>query len=52
MQLFLLKSILASVFLAAGLVAVISMLTLMGKTERKINATFLRRVHNSSLITA
>lgn len=39
------KSILAIFFLAVGLTAVICMLTLMGSTERKISATFLRRTH-------
>lgn len=45
---FLLKSILASVFLLAGIIAVICMLTLMGKTERKIGTTFLRRTHKGA----
>ena len=39
------KSILAIFFLAVGLTAVICMLTLMGRTQRKISATFLRRTH-------
>ena len=39
------KSILAIFFLAAGLTAVICMLTLMGRAERKINATLLRGLH-------
>lgn len=39
------KSILAILFLAVGLIAVICMLTLMGRAERKIGATFLRRTH-------
>ena len=42
------KSIVAIFFLAAGLVAVICMLTLMGRTERKISATFLRRLHKGA----
>lgn len=42
------KSILAIFLLTVGLVAVISMLTLMGRTERKINATFLRRLHKGA----
>lgn len=42
------KSILAIFFLTVGLVAVISMLTLMGKAERKISATFLRRLHKGA----
>jgi len=39
------KAILAIFFLAVGLTAVICMLTLMGRAERKISATFLRRTH-------
>jgi cytochrome c2 len=39
------KSILAIFFLAVGLTAVICMLALMGRAERKISATFLRRTH-------
>ena len=42
------KSIVAIFFLVAGLVAVICMLTLMGKAERKISATFLRRTHKGA----
>jgi cytochrome c2 len=45
MSLFHFKSILAVFFLLAGLIAVISMLTLMGRAERKISAIFLRRTH-------
>jgi len=45
MSLFLFKSLLAIIFLVAGVIAVICMFTLMGKTERKISATFLRRMH-------
>jgi len=45
MSFFLLKSILATVFLLAGIIAVICMFSLMGKTERKVSATFLRRTH-------
>jgi hypothetical protein len=48
MSFFLLKSILATVFLLAGIVAVICMFSLMGKTERKVSATFLRRMHKGS----
>lgn len=48
MPFFLFKSILASVFLLAGIIAVICMLTLMGKAERKISATFLRRMHKGA----
>lgn len=39
------KSVVAVFFLLLGLVAVICMLTLMGRAERKIGATFLRRLH-------
>jgi mono/diheme cytochrome c family protein len=39
------KSILAIFFLAVGLTAVICMLALMGRAERKISATFLSRTH-------
>ena len=45
MPFFLFKSILALIFLVAGAIAVICMFALMGKTERKISATFLRRMH-------
>lgn len=45
MSFFLVKSILAVFFLLAGLIAVISMLTLMGRTERKISANLLRKTH-------
>jgi mono/diheme cytochrome c family protein len=45
MSLFLFKSLLALIFLVAGVIAVICMFALMGKTERKISATFLRRMH-------
>jgi mono/diheme cytochrome c family protein len=39
------KSILAVIFLAIGLITVISMLTFMGRSEKKISAVFLRRTH-------
>ncbi|MGB2981384.1 MAG: cytochrome c [Candidatus Zixiibacteriota bacterium] len=39
------KSVVAVFFLLLGLVAVICMLTLMGRAERKIGATLLRRLH-------
>lgn len=45
MSFFMIKSILAIFFLIAGLIAVICMLTLMGKTERKISAQLLRKMH-------
>jgi len=45
MSLFHIKSILAIFFLLAGLVAILCMLALMGRAERKISAVFLRRAH-------
>jgi cytochrome c2 len=48
MSLFMIKSILAIFFILAAFIATFSMLTLMGKTERKTSATFLRRMHKSS----
>lgn len=42
------KSVLAIFFLSFGLIAVICMLTLMGKAERKTSATFLRRLHKAA----
>jgi cytochrome c2 len=45
MSLFDIKSILAIFFILAGLVAVLCMLALMGRAERKISAVFLRRTH-------
>jgi cytochrome c2 len=39
------KSILATVFLAAGLVATLLMLALMGRAERKVSPVVLRRLH-------
>ncbi len=42
------KSVVAIFFLAAGLIAVMCMLTLMGRDERKISATFLRRLHKGA----
>ncbi|NIM91546.1 MAG: c-type cytochrome [Candidatus Aminicenantes bacterium] len=45
MSLFLFKSFLAIIFLLAGVIAVICMFALMGKTKRKISDTFLRRMH-------
>jgi cytochrome c2 len=42
------KSVVAVFFLLFGLVAVLCMLTLMGRAERKIGATFLRRLHKTS----
>ena len=48
MQSVYIKSILALFFLAAGVTAVICMFTLMGRAERKISATFLRRTHKAA----
>lgn len=48
MSLFLIKSILGIFFLLAGLIAVICMLTLMGRAERKISANLLRKMHKGS----
>lgn len=48
MSLFLIKSIMAIFFLLAALVAIICMLNLMGRTERKISATLLRRMHKGA----
>lgn len=45
MSSFLFKSILALIFLVTGLLALFCMLILMGQTNRKINATFLRKAH-------
>jgi cytochrome c2 len=39
------KSVVAVLFLLVGLVAVLCMLTLMGRAERKIGGTLLRRLH-------
>ena len=48
MSLFLIKSILSIIFLLSGLVAIICMLTQMGKAEKKISAAFLRKMHKIS----
>ena len=48
MSLFLIKSILGIIFLLSGLVAIICMLTLLGKTEKKVSAVFLRKTHKTS----
>lgn len=48
MDLFLFKSILAVVFFVAALTAVISMLTLMGRQEKKISSQSLRRIHRAA----
>jgi cytochrome c len=48
MSIFLLKSLLALFFLLAAFAAVLTMLSLMGKTERKLSAHFLRRLHKGA----
>ena len=48
MSIFLLKSILALFFLLTAFVAVLTMLSLMGKTERKLSANLLRKLHKSA----
>ncbi len=45
MSFFMLKSILAVFFILAALIAVICMLSLMGKAERKVSAQLLRKMH-------
>lgn len=42
------KSIIAVAILTTGLVSLISMLTLMGRTERKSSPEFLRKLHKTS----
>ncbi len=48
MSFFLFKSILAIFFLLAAIIAVITMLSLMGKTERKVSVQILRKMHKGS----
>ncbi len=48
MSFFMFKSILAVFFLLAGTIALFSMLTLMGKTERKADAKLLRKLHKGA----
>lgn len=48
MSLFLLKSIIAIFFIAAGLTAALAMLTLMGKVEKKISPEALRKIHKAA----
>jgi len=47
-SIFLIKSILGIIFLLSGLVAIICMLTLMGRAEKKVSAAFLRKMHKIS----
>lgn len=48
MSFILLKSILAFIFLASAVIAVLSMLTMMGKTEKKISPKTLKTMHRIS----
>lgn len=48
MSLLLFKSILALFFLFAALIALLSMLTSMGKTEKKLSPNTLRKIHKIS----
>jgi cytochrome c2 len=48
MSFILLKSILAIIFLVSAVIAVSSMLTMMGKTEKKISPKTLRTIHKIS----
>jgi len=48
MSIFLIKSIMASFFLGLSLSAFFSMMTLMGKSEKKLGAVTLRRIHKTS----
>lgn len=48
MSLFAVKSMIAVAILTAGLVSLISMLSLMGKTDRKSSPQFLRKLHKIS----
>lgn len=45
MSFFMIKSILAVFFILAALIALICMLSLMGKAERKVSAQLLRKMH-------
>lgn len=48
MSLFTVKSIIAMAILTAGFISLVSMLSLMGKTERKSSPEFLRKLHKIS----
>ena len=48
MSLFFIKSLMAIVFLFTGLIAVLTMFILMGRTNLKIDANFLRKMHKAS----
>jgi mono/diheme cytochrome c family protein len=45
MSLFVTKTILAAIFIAAGITAALSMLTLMGRSEKRMGAAALRTLH-------
>lgn len=51
MSFFLIKSILGTIFFLAGLVAISTMFSIMGKQERKVSATILRRIHRTAGFT-
>ena len=42
------KSVISILFLVVGLITMVAMLTLMGRTERKTSEAFLRRVHKGA----
>ena len=48
MSVFLIKSILGTFFFLSGLFALLCMFILMGKTERKISANLLKKLHKGS----
>jgi Family of unknown function (DUF6529) len=48
MSVFLLKSLLAVALLLSGIIAVLAMLTAMGRAEKKANPVTLRKVHRVS----
>ena len=48
MSFFLVKSILGLILLLAGFIAFLSMLTLMGKKEKKLSVQFLKRTHKTA----
>lgn len=48
MVIFLFKSILGLILFLAGFLAVLSMFNLMGRSDLKISANFLRRFHRAS----
>jgi len=48
MSFFVIKTIIAGILFIAGLFALLTMLSLMGKTERKVSPKSLRRLHKIS----